>query len=1052
MIKTIRRAIAILLVATAVILLVLPASDVNATYTKGDYVIDGGTLVSYTGTESDITIPLGITSIGKDAFSGNNTLTKVYIPDEVTSIDYAAFENCKNLQKVSIGDGVKSIGSSAFSGCKSLTDINIPRYTETIGSGTFAACPSLTDIDVDPKNRHFVCLDGVLYSKDGHKLYQYLAGRPYSIYDIPEPVKEIGEFGFYGANMLTTVGVVPGVEEIPEYAFLNCTALNKVELPGTIKAIRKGAFGGCSNLTKLKVPTSCGMIDPEAFTSMDGVKGDVVNEATGEVLSKSNLEPGGTNAGFVVSEDSPSDDEQNQNTNNSTDNASKSEEQNASTEQTMSDLANDVANTLKIGVEGALETAEDAINSVTSNELASTTIVGGEAVFLLDPKEMKVKGFDINAAQTEDSIADSGNSSSSGEDIRSYSGQEFDVIDGNFGHYGKNESNISIPQNVTKIGNRVFYNNKNIENVSLPSAISEIGDFAFARSSLKSIDIPDGTEHIGYAAFYNCSDLENVSVPSSVKEIELGAFDNTAFINNWRNIEDGNNFLVLGDGILVAYKGHSTNVEIPGSVKTIGPSVFAGNNRIQTVHIPDTVKKISEDAFNGCRKLTEIDLPNALETVEDRAFKNTGLKLVQVPAAVRGIGLGAFDTVDVNGGVETVIFKGSYLPDTTYKPTATRLSAEGLRTNAFNGTQFAFVPSGVNMSSGTIFDPNTYGFRGLVFSNGTKDPNGNQNLELRKCTVEPDKDGKVKLNDNIFIARKMYYLSGVSDTAFDEYKSPDWCQNKLTEVSLNGDNSQALDDLLSDLNYSVKSGSNTGVGNYGDAIKIKTDGSINSLYCNATLPSTNEKFNMTIKQDISLKPAFEKAFDNRYGNHSGVVAMDTYSIDMSDRLNSVPIKKMATNKLNITMPLPAQFDEADNIQVATLDDNGLLEEVSGTVNEMGDGTKNVSFVASHLSPFAFYIADGSMIQNIDGIADEEASEKIDEEASSDGEITLIEESVTTEQALSEGKENKISQTVIYGTLQKEVAPGIPVRYMIAVIMIALAGILFFYKKRGTRRA
>ena len=110
--KTIKRVIALLLSATAVILLLIPAGNVEATYNKGDFVIDGGTLVSYTGNETDLTIPLGITTIGKDCFSKNNNLNSVYIPDEVTSIDYAAFENCKNLQKVDIGDIVKSIGSS----------------------------------------------------------------------------------------------------------------------------------------------------------------------------------------------------------------------------------------------------------------------------------------------------------------------------------------------------------------------------------------------------------------------------------------------------------------------------------------------------------------------------------------------------------------------------------------------------------------------------------------------------------------------------------------------------------------------------------------------------------------------------------------------------------------------------------------------------------------------------------------------------------------------------------------------------------------------------
>ena len=1015
MAKTIRRAIAILLAATAIILLVLPASDVNATYTKGDYVLDGGTLVSYTGTEEDITIPLGVTTIGKDAFSGNNTLTKVYIPDEVTSIDYAAFENCKNLKKVQIGDGVKSIGQSAFSGCLSLSNVNIPRYTESIGSGAFAACPSLTDIEVNSKNRHYVCLDGVLYTRDGSKMVQYLAGRPYSTYDIPEPVKEIEEFGFYGANMLTTVGIINGVEEVPEYAFLNCTALNKVELPNTIRAIRKGAFGGCTNLTKLSVPTTCGLIDSEAFTSMDGVKGDVVNETNGEVLSES----GDSTA---VASNTEASDNNTQATNN---------DNQPSLMDAVQEITGQVAETV--------ESVTDAVTSgLTDKELGSTTIVGGQAVFLIDPTSMNVRGFDIDAAQTEDSIADSGNSSSAGEDIRAYSGRDYDVIDGIMGHYGKSDPNVVIPDGTTRVGNRVFYNNKDINSVMIPASVREIGDFAFARSSLASVDIPAGTEKIGYAAFYNCNNLANINVPSSVKEIELGAFDNTAFINNWRSIEDGNNFLVLGDGVLVAYKGHGSEVDIPASVKTIGPGVFEGNNRIKSVTISNNCKKISEDAFNGCRKLSSIKLPDNLETIEDRAFKDTGLTYVELPMTVRSIGLGAFDTYDVNGGMDAVVFKGSFLPDLTYKPTATRLSADNLRTNAFRGTDFAFVPAGVNLDSGSIFDADKYGFRGEIYSSSDSASDGTPYLQLRKCTKEPDINGLVECNSEIQIGNNLYYLSGVSERAFDDYKDPSWCKNKLTAIQLNGDNSKALNEMLADINFSASSGSNEN-SVLDDPIKISSpDNSVNTLYCDATLPGNSGAFNLSVKRNESLKNDFNKAFDNRFGSHDGVY-MDTYSIDMSDRLGSVPIKKMANDKLNITLPVPSSFNEAENIKIATLDDNGLLESVAGEVAERGDGTKTISFVASHLSPFAIFVSDANLFMigsNSNDVANGDSDE-----------LTLVTESVDSEESLADGNNNILPGTVIYGTLQKEVAPGIPVRYIIASIMLVIAGVLGFYKKK-----
>ncbi|MDO4188626.1 MAG: leucine-rich repeat domain-containing protein [Lachnospiraceae bacterium] len=1004
MAKIIRRAIAILLTATAVILLVLPAANVNATYTKGDYVIDAGTLVSYTGQDSDITIPLGISTIGKDAFSGNSNLTRVYIPDEVTSIDYAAFENCKNLQKVEIGEGVKNIGSSAFSGCLSLTDINIPKHTETIGSGSFAACPNLTTINVDPGNRNFICLDGVLYTKDGEKMVQYLAGRPYSTYDIPEPVNEIGEFGFYGANMLTNVSVIDGVEEIPEYAFLNCTALNNVVLPGSIKAIRKGAFGGCSNLTKLNVPTSCGLIDPEAFTSLEGVTGDVVNENTGEVLSESNEQ---------------------------------SDNYNTSSESSHSESIDDNSVSTPSETNDNVQPETVSIPSVdATDELASTTIVGGNAVFLLNPKSMKAKGFDINAAQTEDSIADSGNSSASGEDIRSYSGKEFDVVSGNLGHYGSNNSIVNIPEGVNKIGNRVFYNNKNIQSVSIPQSVSEIGDFSFARSSLASIDIPSNVQKIGYAAFYNCNDLSMVNVPSSVKEIELGAFENTAFLNNWKSIEDGNNFLILGDGILVAYKGHSSEVIIPNSVKTIGPGVFEGDTRLKQVSIPGNCKKISEDAFNGCRKLSSISLPDNLEIIEDRAFKDTNINFVELPMTIKEIGLGSFDTYDINGGLDCVVFKGSFLPNLTHKPTATRLSANNLRTNAFNGAEFAIVPSGVNMGSGNIFDPDKYGFRGEVYSAASSDDDENQYLQLRKCTKEPDFDGSVIVDSEVAIGNNTYYLSGVSETVFDAYKNPDWCNNKLTSITLNGNNSAELNRLLADVNLSTSSGSNSDLGTYGDSIRIASpDGSVNPLYCNAVLPNNTNIFNMTIVKNPSLRSDFEKAFDDRFSSHDNL-NMETYSIDMTDRLGNIPIKKMANDKLDITIPMPMQFNEAENVQVATLDDNGLLESVSANIGMRGDGTKTISFVASHLSPFAIFTSENLLLKSA-GVIESE---------NSIGDLTTVQESVTTLEALSDSN-NVVTDNVVFGTLQKEVAPGIPLRYIMAIIMLLVAAGLFLYKNK-----
>lgn len=1020
--KIIRRSIAILLSITAVMLLVLPALNVNASYTKGDFVLDGGTLVEYLGSDLEVTIPLGVTSIGKDAFSGNNNLLRVYIPDEVTSIDYAAFENCKNLTKVSIGNGVRSIGSSAFSGCTSLTEINVPRYCENIGSGTFAACPSLSNIDVNPRNRHFICLDGVLYSRDGSKMYQYLAGRPYTTYEIPEPVKEIGEFGFYGANMLTNVSIVNGVEEIPEYTFLNCSALTKVDIPGSVKAIRKGAFGGCSNLTELAIPTSTSYIDVDAFTSLEGNKGDVVDSVTGNVLSESNISENSTNTlnnnsdSADVFNTSNSSNDSNTNTtaeaNNDTqnDDESSSDEKNKSTENESSNLLENIANNIS-----------DAVtNTISDGELGRTTVVGGQAVFLIDPKKMIVKGFDINAAQTEDSISESGNSSAEGEDIKKYSGLPLDVIGNNLGHISIDSDSIDIPDNIDKIGNRVFYNNKNIKNVNLPSSIREIGDFSFARSTVESLSLPDGTEKIGYAAFYNCSSLSDLYIPDSVESIELGALDNSLYLNKWKSVEDGNNFLILGDNILVAYKGISDNVVIPEGVKQIGAGCFEGNTKLKSVTIPQTVKKINEDAFNGCIKLSNVELPNMLESIEDRAFKDTSLKSVVIPDSVKEIGLGAFDTSNTNGGLDVAIFKGTELPNTSFKPTATRLSANDLRTNAFEGTDYAIINKATDINSGSIFDPHTYGFRGQVYSNGETSPDGLNQIELRRCTVEPDATGEVVVDDVVHFGGADYYLSGVKETAFSLYEDPTWEKNSLTSITLNGNKSEALDQLLSNVQMSADALNNTVATSDNYAININDNGLFNGQVT-AKLPGNNEKYNLNINRDSNSVSAFNNAFDNRYGTHDGIY-MENFSIDMTDRLGQIPIKKMATGKLEITMPIPDTLKESELINVATLDDNGLLDEVPSEINIEENGSKSIRFVASHLSPYAIYTTNGTV-----NISYNE----------------LMEETVSVENGVSLSS-NTVN--VVTGSLSKRVF-RIQVRYIIVFILFLTAVLLFLKKDK-----
>ena len=62
-----------------------------------DFVIENGVLTKYIGTDEDVVIPNSITSIGKYAFDGCESLMSITIPEGVINIGEYAFRSCESL-------------------------------------------------------------------------------------------------------------------------------------------------------------------------------------------------------------------------------------------------------------------------------------------------------------------------------------------------------------------------------------------------------------------------------------------------------------------------------------------------------------------------------------------------------------------------------------------------------------------------------------------------------------------------------------------------------------------------------------------------------------------------------------------------------------------------------------------------------------------------------------------------------------------------------------------------------------------------------------------
>lgn len=142
-----------------------------------------------------------------------------------------------------------------------------------------------------------------------------------------------------------------------------------------------------------------------------------------------------------------------------------------------------------------------------------------------------------------------------------------------------------------KIGAGAFYRESLLQEFVFPAEVTTIEKFAFARSGLNSVEIPDGVTQIGYGAFYHCDALTDVTIPDSVTVIDENAFSHTPWLENWmagaaENEEDEpdgekaadtsgeGDFLIVGDGILLAYRGAEKEPTLPAEVKSIAPGAL----------------------------------------------------------------------------------------------------------------------------------------------------------------------------------------------------------------------------------------------------------------------------------------------------------------------------------------------------------------------------------------------------------------------------------------------------------------------------------------------
>jgi len=115
-----------------------------------EFKIVGGVLLAYLGNQSQVVIPSGTMSIGKEAFKNNLAVRKVIFSKTVTQIENNAFEGCANLTEIVDYSNVSKFGDECFR-YAGLKHVTIGRNVELLGKGCFSRMPNLEVVSYSPE-------------------------------------------------------------------------------------------------------------------------------------------------------------------------------------------------------------------------------------------------------------------------------------------------------------------------------------------------------------------------------------------------------------------------------------------------------------------------------------------------------------------------------------------------------------------------------------------------------------------------------------------------------------------------------------------------------------------------------------------------------------------------------------------------------------------------------------------------------------------------------------------------------------------------------------
>ena len=195
-------------------------------------------------------------------------------------------------------------------------------------------------------------------------------------------------------------------------------------------------------------------------------------------------------------------------------------------------------------------------------------------------------------------------------------------------------TSITIPDQITEIGDYAFYGNPTLKTVnfhagitrigmgafyetlltrvSIPNPDCEIGNSCFSNSQVSSISLPQGMKKLGRHVFFYCVNLTSISLPEGMEEIGMMCFGSC----------------------------NLTSVNLPSTMVKLD-SCSLQDNPFTSINLKN-VKYVGRQAFSQCTNLTSITSNGMLEEIDGAAFTRCPLTTAYLPEGMKTIIMNAY--------------------------------------------------------------------------------------------------------------------------------------------------------------------------------------------------------------------------------------------------------------------------------------------------------------------------------------------------------------------------------------------------------------------------